>query len=74
MNSGDAAAERPARGAGRERMRREGAGAVQGVGFRPCVYRLAEAERLSGFVANTAEVATIEIEGAAARWRAFSRA
>jgi len=66
MNSGEAAAERPARGAGLERMRLEVAGAVQGVGFRPFVYRLAEAERLSGFVANTAEGATIEIEGAAA--------
>ena len=74
MNPGDRGAERPARGTGLERIRLEVSGAVQGVGFRPFVYRLAEAERLSGFVANTAEGATIEVEGPPPRWPASSRA
>ena len=40
-------------------------GAVQGVGFRPFVYRLAIQEGLSGFVCNTASGALVEIEGPA---------
>jgi hydrogenase maturation protein HypF len=38
-------------------------GAVQGVGFRPFVYRLAQRYRLGGFVANDAEGVLIEVEG-----------
>ncbi len=38
-------------------------GQVQGVGFRPFVYNLAQKLRLSGFVANDTEGALIEIEG-----------
>lgn len=38
-------------------------GVVQGVGFRPAVYRHAVAWGLSGFVANSPEGAVIEVEG-----------
>jgi hydrogenase maturation protein HypF len=39
------------------------AGIVQGVGFRPCVYRLATATNLSGFITNTEAGVSIEVEG-----------
>ena len=39
-------------------------GTVQGVGFRPWIYRLAHQLHLKGFVRNTAQGAFIEIEGA----------
>lgn len=39
-------------------------GAVQGVGFRPFVYRLAQALELRGFAQNSAQGVTIEVEGA----------
>jgi hydrogenase maturation protein HypF len=48
-----------------ERLRLDVAGAVQGVGFRPFIHRLALSEKLSGFVRNTAEGATLEVEGPA---------
>jgi hydrogenase maturation protein HypF len=38
-------------------------GVVQGVGFRPFVYRLATEEKLSGFIGNDTDGVTIEIEG-----------
>ena len=38
-------------------------GAVQGVGFRPSVFRLAEDLRLCGFVLNSAHGVVIEVEG-----------
>ena len=38
-------------------------GTVQGVGFRPTVYRLASAAHLAGFVRNDSEGVWIEIEG-----------
>lgn len=41
------------------------AGIVQGVGFRPYVYRLAVERNLGGTVTNTSSGVTIEIEGAA---------
>jgi hydrogenase maturation protein HypF len=44
---------------------------VQGVGFRPAIYRAATAFGVRGFVANSAQGAVIEIEGAASDVRAF---
>jgi hydrogenase maturation protein HypF len=38
-------------------------GIIQGVGFRPFIYRLARQKGLTGFVANTAAGVTIEIDG-----------
>jgi hydrogenase maturation protein HypF len=46
-----------------ERLRIVVHGVVQGVGFRPHVYRLAHDHRLAGWVGNTAQGATIEVEG-----------
>jgi len=48
-------------------------GQVQGVGFRPFVYRLARALGLSGYVVNDAAGATIEVQGPAEALEAFSR-
>ncbi|MGB7266706.1 MAG: carbamoyltransferase HypF [Terracidiphilus sp.] len=48
-------------------------GVVQGVGFRPFVYRLASEERLAGFIGNDTGGVTIEIEGPAERVDAFRR-
>ena len=46
------------------RLRLDMTGAVQGVGFRPFVHRLASTEKLSGFVRNTGDGVSIEVEGA----------
>jgi hydrogenase maturation protein HypF len=46
-------------------------GVVQGVGFRPFVYRLATEENLAGFIGNDTDGVTIELEGPAARIRSF---
>ena len=46
-------------------------GIVQGVGFRPFVYRLANQCTLSGFIANTPAGVTIEIEGSPERIEEF---
>jgi hydrogenase maturation protein HypF len=48
-------------------------GVVQGVGFRPFVYRLATEEGLAGFIGNDTGGVTIEIEGPADRVEAFRR-
>ncbi|MCX5876875.1 MAG: carbamoyltransferase HypF [Deltaproteobacteria bacterium] len=46
-------------------------GIVQGVGFRPFVYRLALAHGLTGFVANTPDGVAIEAQGQAAQLEDF---
>ena len=46
-------------------------GVVQGVGFRPFVYRLALEEGLAGFIGNDTDGVTIEIEGPVDRVEAF---
>ena len=46
-------------------------GVVQGVGFRPFVYRLAIEESLAGSIGNDTDGVTIEIEGPQARIEAF---
>lgn len=47
----------------RQRLSIQVIGWVQGVGFRPFVYRLAQEYQLTGWVANTPEGVTLEIEG-----------
>ncbi len=46
-------------------------GVVQGVGFRPFVYRLAREHTLAGWVLNAGEGVEIHLEGAADRLRTF---
>jgi hydrogenase maturation protein HypF len=46
-------------------------GAVQGVGFRPFIYRLATGSGLKGWVNNSAQGVFIEVEGSRARLEAF---
>jgi hydrogenase maturation protein HypF len=48
-------------------------GSVQGVGFRPFVYRLAHELRLSGWVFNDAEGVAIEVQGPAETLAAFEQ-
>ena len=50
------------------------AGIVQGVGFRPFVYRLARTHGLSGWVRNTPAGVEIEVQGAPHALVSFSRA
>ncbi|MCL5097438.1 MAG: carbamoyltransferase HypF [Candidatus Omnitrophica bacterium] len=46
-------------------------GAVQGVGFRPFVFRLAGELGVAGWVSNSAQGVAIEVEGAPAQLKAF---
>ena len=46
-------------------------GAVQGVGFRPFVYRLARELELAGWVGNSLSGVLVEVEGGAQRLEAF---
>ncbi len=46
-----------------QRLRVTLRGAVQGVGFRPFVYRLATEMSLSGWVLNSASGLVVEVEG-----------
>lgn len=50
-----------------ERLRLVVRGAVQGVGFRPFVYRLARERQLRGWVHNSSHGVVIEVEGERAR-------
>lgn len=47
----------------RARLRLRLRGAVQGVGFRPFVYRLATELQLSGWVMNSSQGVQVEVEG-----------
>jgi len=55
------------------RLRLDLRGQVQGVGFRPYVYRLATAHQLAGYVANNSNGAVIEVEGPATRVESLER-
>lgn len=56
---------------GRQRLCIEIRGAVQGVGFRPFVYRLATELKLKGWVKNTSRGVEIEAEGPADQLKNF---
>ncbi len=49
-------------------------GQVQGVGYRPFVYRLAHRLNLGGYVLNDSRGVTVEAQGSAAQLKRFSRA
>ncbi|MCK9377244.1 MAG: carbamoyltransferase HypF [Syntrophobacterales bacterium] len=53
------------------RKRLQVTGVVQGVGFRPFVYRLARLHHLSGWVCNTSRCVELEIEGPPASLASF---
>lgn len=57
-----------------KRLRMEIYGAVQGVGFRPFIYRLAESYGVTGWVCNTAAGVVLEVEGEEAVLRRFGEA
>ncbi|HYF92498.1 MAG TPA: carbamoyltransferase HypF [Symbiobacteriaceae bacterium] len=61
---------------GRQLIRREYqiGGTVQGVGFRPFVYRLAAEHGLSGWVLNSERGVTVQVEGPACKVDAFQAA
>jgi hydrogenase maturation protein HypF len=74
MNRPDPSTESPTPSPGqRLRLHVEVRGAVQGVGFRPFVYRLANELALSGWVNNSRQGAAIEIEGGRERLAEFMR-
>lgn len=56
---------------GRVRVRLEIQGIVQGVGFRPFVYRLASALHLNGFVRNHDHGVEVQLEGSAKALQTF---
>ncbi len=57
----------------RQRLHLEVRGAVQGVGFRPFVYRLANELGLAGWVINSPQGAIVEVEGDGGRIAEFLR-
>jgi hydrogenase maturation protein HypF len=57
-----------------ERIRVEIEGIVQGVGFRPFVYRLADRHSLAGWVRNSPRGVLLEVEGSKHALAAFCRA
>ena len=62
-----------ASGLEKTRLRLEVRGAVQGVGFRPFVYRLASELGLAGWVNNSPQGAVVEVEGERGRIDEFLR-
>ena len=61
-------------GAGWARRRIQVTGVVQGVGFRPFVWRLATGLGLDGWVENDSAGVTIEVEGDSGQVAALERA
>ena len=57
-----------------QRLRLEISGAVQGVGFRPFVYRLAHRFGLAGWVSNTSKGVVVEVDGDAEILAEFAEA
>ncbi len=57
----------------RRRQKLQIGGVVQGVGFRPFVYRLAQECGISGFVRNSSDGVTVEAEGQIQNLEAFRR-
>jgi hydrogenase maturation protein HypF len=57
---------------GKVRCRLHVAGTVQGVGFRPFVWRLAQRHRIAGFVRNGLDGVVIEVQGTSAAVEAFA--
>jgi len=55
----------------RERREVQVRGVVQGVGFRPFVYKLAVEEHLAGFIGNDTDGVTIQVEGKPEQVEAF---
>ncbi|HVI80136.1 MAG TPA: acylphosphatase, partial [Candidatus Acidoferrum sp.] len=56
-----------------ERLRITLRGAVQGVGFRPFVYRMATEMSLTGWVLNSASGLVVEVEGPPEQLRIFEQ-
>src|SRR5438270_1350042 len=56
-----------------QRLRITLRGAVQGVGFRPFVYRLATEMSLTGWVLNSSSGLVVEVEGAPDNLRRFEQ-
>src|SRR5579872_3586829 len=56
-----------------ERLRITLRGAVQGVGFRPFVYRLATEMSLTGWVLNSASGLVVEVEGSSEQLKLFEQ-
>lgn len=69
--TGSTAKSKRSKNARVERRRLLYTGIVQGVGFRPFIYRTAKEHGLAGLVFNRPEGVTVEIEGPAGRVRAF---
>jgi len=71
MNAGETLQPSLSRRAGVERLRVALRGAVQGVGFRPFIYRLAAEMGLTGWVLNSSQGVFIEVEGPVPRLKEF---
>jgi len=59
------------RESGFQRLRVLVRGAVQGVGFRPFIYRLAKERHLTGWVRNSSQGVSIEVKGGGKELRSF---
>ena len=71
IRGSNASPARGSEGSARRRYEVQVCGVVQGVGFRPFVYRIATEEQLAGSIGNDTDGVTIAIEGIPARLDAF---